>query len=83
MPPCGRPPQIRSARNQRRAAVTTLASYGEGMTEPDEDVKRLEEQSGGYGGPGVEAEESPEQRAADRASAKVTDQEEADSGEDK
>lgn len=54
----------------------------DGMTRPDEDVKRLEEQSGGYGGPGVEAEESPEQRAADKASTKVTGQEEADCGAD-
>jgi hypothetical protein len=52
------------------------------MAEPNDDIeqlerqqleKRLAEQRGGYGGPGVEAEETPEQRAAEN---------EADSGED-
>ena len=52
------------------------------VTEPKDDTEKLErqrleerlaEQSGGYGGPGVEAEETPEQRAAEN---------EADSGED-
>jgi hypothetical protein len=56
--------------------------YGGVMAEPNDDIeqlerqqleKRLAEQSGGYGGPGVEAEETPEQRAAEN---------EADSGED-
>jgi hypothetical protein len=49
------------------------------MTEPTEDADQLEQerlaaQSGGYGGPGVEAEETPEQRAADREAADAEDE---------